>query len=121
MLRKSFAGAAGQNIRFKEVIILRKEYVLFRVVLIEYAGVIKVLIYPVSEILKHAEINYESARVCFMAGECQRDRPIVAVYKRTVACVAMLPVSEWDIAVGFFAGEHYLGTRLSVSLGCTLS
>jgi hypothetical protein len=30
----------------------------------------------------------------------------MAMYERTMAAVAVLPVSEWDVAIGFFAGEH---------------
>jgi hypothetical protein len=42
-----------------------------------------------------------------MAGKCQRNRPIMAVYERAVARVTVLPVRKWDVAVGFFAGEHF--------------
>ena len=93
------------------------------VILVEYAGVIEVLLDPVAQETETAKVDHEAVGVGFFCSESQPDRPVVPVYQRAVAGVPMLPMGERNIRVSLGAGEHLsvrVGTRrLIVEVGLT--
>jgi hypothetical protein len=58
-----------------------------------------------------AEIHNETALVEFLAAKLDLDAPVMAVQKRAMAVVPVLPVGERDIAVGLAAGKHGTASR----------
>ena len=108
MLGEAFAGAVGQDVGFEELAVIFEQCVFHGIVLVEEAGVVEVLIDSRFQVFEVAKIHDEAVLVHLAAGESQGDRPIVPVDVGAVACVEVLAVGEWDVAVGFFAGEHIL-------------
>lgn len=65
------------------------------------------LVDPGLEVFQFTKVHHEPALVWLVAGECQRNRPIMTMNEGTVARMTMLPVRKWDVVVGFFTSEHF--------------
>lgn len=70
---------------------------------------IEVFVDPSLQVFQLSEIDDEAVFVCLLAGEGEGDRPVVPVDECAMAVVPMLAVSEGNVAIGFFAGEHGWG------------
>ncbi len=77
-----------------------------RIVVIEDAGVVQVFFYPSLDVFQLAEIDHKTAFIQFVATKGKRETPIVPVNLSAMPVVAMLAVSERDVRIGLFTGEH---------------
>jgi hypothetical protein len=68
--------------------------------------VVQVFVDPCLQVFKLTKVDDEAIRIGLAAGEGQGDAPVVPMDEGAVAFVSVLAVGEWNVAVGFFAGEH---------------
>lgn len=107
VLGDALAGAVGQDVSFKEAASSAQQLILFGVIFIEETGVVEVIINPGLEKSELSEVDDKARSVELSTSESQSNRPIMPVDERAVSIVAMLAVSERDLPVGLFAGEHF--------------
>ncbi len=85
---------------------LGEQGIFFCIVLVEKAGVVEILVDPCFQILQLPEVDDEAVGVRLMAGESERDGPVMPVNEGAVPIVPVLAVGEGDVAIDLFASEH---------------
>ena len=109
MARQTFAGYAGHQINFPRFRSASHDALAQGIADIEDARVVEVGIDPSLKKFQFSEVYNKAVFVRLGASERQVKCPVVAVDKRAMLVMVVLPMGKGYVGVGFSAGKHMRG------------